>query len=115
MAKRVMKAVGMDGEVELLTDRVVINRPGWWNAILFRFDTHREIPFSSIIEIKYKSPIMIMVGKIDFVMAGGTVVIAKKKSTMSPTAVKFNKKQEKEFEKLKEKTFELMAQHTRQA
>lgn len=115
MAKQVMKAVGLDGEVVLLTDRVVINRPGWWNAILFKFDTHREIPFSSISEIKYNACIMILPGRIDFLMTGGTVVIGKKKGRgNSPTAVKFNKKQEKEFAALKEKTFELMSQHHRQ-
>ena len=112
MANVVMKAVGVDGEVTLMTDRVVIDRPGWWNKILFVFDTHREIPFSSISEIKFKPPIMIMVGVIDFVMSGGPVVIGNKKKN-SPTAVKFNKKQQAEFEKLKEKTFELMNQNSR--
>jgi hypothetical protein len=113
MAKLVMKAKGVDGEVELMDDRIVINRPGIWNAIMFKFDTHREIPFSGISEIKFKTPFAIMVGKIDFVMAGGTVFIGRKQSTVSPTAVKFNKKQQKEFEVLKEKVFELMSQQNR--
>jgi hypothetical protein len=110
MAKLVMKVQGVDGAVELLSDRVIITHPGIWNALKFGLNASREIPLGAIAEIGFKNANMLMWGEIDFIVGGGRPVqqMGKKKKA-SPTAVAFKKDKQRQFEMLKEKVFELMA------
>lgn len=115
MAKLIMKVQGNDGVVELMTDRVVISHPGFWNALKFGFNSAREIPLGAISEIGFKNSNMFMFGEIDFIMAGRTTApVWSRKKPVNPNAVKFRKDKQKEFEILKEKVFELMAQQNAQ-
>lgn len=113
MGKMILTVTGLDGEVELRADRVVINRKGLWNAIKFGLNATREIPLSAISEIGFKNANALMFGEIDFIV-GGRVTMAGKKKGVNPTAVKFKKDKQKQFEMLKEKVFELMEQQSRQ-
>ena len=54
MAKVLMRVNGLDGQVELMGDRVVIHRAGLWNAFKFGFNARREIPLSAITEVAFR-------------------------------------------------------------
>lgn len=110
MAKRIMFAEGFDGQVELLSDRVVIHRGGLLNAMKYGMSAKREIPLSAISEIVFKPPIMMGMGQIEFVRGGRSL---DEKKSANNSVVKFTKKKFQEFEMLKEKTFELMDQYAK--
>jgi hypothetical protein len=107
MSKQMMMVQGLDGQVELLSDRVIIHRQGMWNMFKYGMNARREIPLGAISEVSFRSANAIIFGQIDFMRAGGGTV-GKKKT--SDTAVKFKRDKQQEFEKLKEKVFELMSQ-----
>ena len=107
MAKTIMKAVGIDGIVELMTDRVVIHRPGIWNLFKYGPNSKREIPLGAISEVGYKAPGMLLFGEIDFVRSGRSM---DEKTKRTSSAVKFNRKHHEQFETLKEKVFEFLEQ-----
>ena len=108
MAKILMSIAGMDGQVELMSDRVVIHRRGLWNVLKYGINSRREIPIGAISEITFRSPSLITFGEIDFVRSGRS---ADEKKLGSNSAVKFSRKSAAEFEKLKEKVFEMVEQH----
>ena len=110
MGKILMRAKGIDGQVDLLSDRIVITRQGFLNAIKYGFNSTREIPLGAISEIMFRAAGRLMFGSIEFVR-GGRSVDEKNKSKHS--TVKFNFIHNKEFEDIKEKTFELMEQYNR--
>jgi hypothetical protein len=115
MAKPLMIVVGMDGEVHLLPDRVVIMRKGLWNAVKFGFNAQRDIPLSAIHEIGFKNANVLMFGQIDFVSGSQNMMsYGGKKKKVNPNAVKFKRDKQKPFEMLKEKVFELMAKQQNQ-
>lgn len=110
MAKVIMRVVGMDGQVDLLPDRVVITRPGLLNALKFGFNSQREIPISAISEIDFRKAGALTFGELEFVRSGRSTEEKKKKNQ---SAVKFRKGSNQAFEDLKEKVFEMMEQITR--
>ena len=111
MAKVIMRAIGVDGQIALLSDRVVIQREGLWNALRYGFHSRREIPLGAISEIMFRDAGALRFGEIEFIRGGrGPDEHKKSKNSM----VKFHKKNQKEFEDLKEKVFELVEQLTRQ-
>jgi hypothetical protein len=109
MGKSVMKAKGLNGEVELMDDRVVITRPGVINMFFYGLHSMREIPLMAISEVSFR-PAKFGTGRIEFVRSGRSMQEKKQVDTV----VKFAPKQSMQFEKLKEKTFELMNQLARQ-
>ena len=111
MAKLIMKVEGMDGVVELLADRVVILRPGLWNAIWYGFNSKREIPLGAISEVAFRKAGALRFGEVEFVRSGRSTDETKKRNQ---NAVRFNRKQNDSFEVLKEKVFELVEQYARQ-
>lgn len=110
MAKRIMMVVGIDGQIELLTDRVVIHRKGLWNVIRFGLNSHREIPLGAIAEVMFRDAGALVFGRIEFIRAGRSADEKKK----DYSAVKFNRKSQRQFEILKEKIFELVDQYSKQ-
>jgi len=108
--KIIMRAVGIDGQVDLLPDRVVIHRDGLLNAIKYGFNSTREIPLGAISEVMFRASGKFIFGSIEFVRSGRSV---DEKNKSKHSTVKFNAKQSETFEALKEKTFELMDQYTR--
>ena len=111
MAKRLMYVEGADGQVELLADRVVIHRAGWWNVPKYGFNARREIPLSAISEVAFKPSGMLVFGEIEFVRSGRST---DEKSKKDHSVVKFGRKKNHEFEMLKEKIFVLIEQYARQ-
>jgi predicted amidophosphoribosyltransferase len=111
MAKPIMHVTGMDGEIDLLPDRVVISRPGLWNAMRFGFNSQREIPIGAISEVAFKKAGALTFGELEFVRSGRSTDERKKNSQ---SAVKFKKNKNQEFEMLKEKVFQMMEQLSRQ-
>ena len=110
MAKAIMKVVGLDGQIELLPDRVVIYRQGLLNAVKYGFNAKREIPLGAISEVMFRSAGKLMFGTIEFVRSGRSV---DEKNKSRHSIVKFKHKNNAEFEALKEKAFELMDQYSR--
>ncbi len=110
MAKIIMHVEGLDGQVDLLPDRVVIHRKGLWSAFKHGLNAKSEIPLGAISEVAYR-PASIQMGQIEFVRSGRST---NERKSANATAVAFNRKKNKEFEALKEKIFELLDQYSRQ-
>lgn len=110
MAKVIMKAIGMDGQVYLMTDRVVIKREGIWNMFKYGMNATREIPLGAISEVAFRAANVLRFGEIEFVRSGRST--DEKKKTNS-NAVRFNKKASPQFEALKEKVFDMVNQQSR--
>jgi hypothetical protein len=111
MAKVIIKIAGLDGQVELRDDRIIIHRKGLWNAMQFGLNAKREIPLGAISEVMFRDASTFRFGEIEFVRGGRSV--DEKKSARNST-VRFAKKDNTQFEALKEKIFELMSQLARQ-
>ena len=111
MVKPIMYVEGMDGQVELLPDRVVVHRKGLWNAFKFGLTSRREIPLGAISEVGFKPPSMITFGEIEFVRSGRS---SGDRARTNPNAVKFPRKKQAEFERLKEKVFTMLEHLSRQ-
>ena len=55
MSKVLLRVEGMDGQIELLADRVVIHRAGLWNAVKYGLNAKREIPLGAISEVVFQT------------------------------------------------------------
>ena len=106
MAKLIMRIKGFDGVIDLMNDRVVINRIGLLNAIKFAGQTRREIPLAAISEIAFKPATIITMGEIEFVRGGRST----EEKMRVDTIVRFRKRHNDDFETFKEKVFEFMQQ-----
>jgi hypothetical protein len=111
MSKRIMMITGLDGQVELMSDRVIIHRNGIWNMMKYGFNSTREIPLGAISEVAFKESSSLWIGYIEFIRSGRAADELKKKNYSKVT---FRKQQNAAFRKLKEKTFELLDQYARQ-
>jgi hypothetical protein len=110
MAKVIMKVEGIDGQVALLNDRVVITREGLLNIFSFGFNSRREIPLSAISEVMFRNATMLKPGQIEFVRSGRS---QDERKSAKQSTVKFRKLNAARFEELKEKIFELMEKNSR--
>lgn len=108
MGKILMRVEGVDGQIELLSDRVIVHRRGIWNMFKYGFNARREIPIGAISEVSFKEPSLITFGEIDFVRSGRS---ADERRRNSSSAVKFGRKKQFEFEKLKEEVFKMVEQY----
>ncbi len=111
MAKRIMMVEGFDGQVELMTDRVVIHRPGIWNMFKYGFNSQREIPIMAISEVVLRQPLLLGMGSIEFVRSGRS---QHEHTKVNYSLVKFKRQKQAEFEMLKEKIFVLMNELAKQ-
>jgi len=111
MVKVIARAIGLDGQIVLLADRVVIRREGLWNAMKYGFNSQREIPLGAISEVAFRDAGALRFGEIEFVRSGRS---GDEKSNAKNNMVRFPKKSQQEFEDLKEKVFQLMEQALRQ-
>lgn len=109
--KPVMYVEGLDGQVELREDRIIIHRKGLLNALFFGFNSRREIPLGAVSEVMFREATRIKYGVIEFIR-GGSSVAERRKNTAS-CIVKFNRGQMDGFEKIKEKTFQLIEKHAK--
>lgn len=98
-----MKQEGVDGVVELLTDRIILTRPGLWNTVKFGSKGRREIPYAAVSEVQFKEARNLGFGEIEFVRTGSNP-----KEERHFYRIKFKKEQQGKFEKLKEKVFEIL-------
>ncbi len=105
MAKRIMFVEGFDGHVELMTDRIIIHRPGIWNIFKFGVNSKREIPLMAISEVVIRQPLLLGMGSIEFVRSGRS---QSEHTTLNYSLVKFKRPKQPEFEMLKEKIFTLL-------
>lgn len=110
MAKVLMRVEGMDGQVELCADRVIIRRDGMLNVFKYGLNARREIPLSAISEVAFKPAGTLVFGEIEFVRSGRS---GEEKVNRDYSTVKFGRKKNHEFEVLKEKAFTLIEEHTR--
>ena len=111
MAKRIMFVEGFDGQVELMTDRVIIHRPGVWNMFKYGFNAKREIPIMAISEVVVRQPLLLGMGSIEFVRSGRS---QSEHTKLNYSLVKFKRPKQPEFEMLKEKIFILMNELAKQ-
>jgi hypothetical protein len=111
MGKLIMHVDGMDGQIDLLPDRVIIYRKGLWNSMKYGMHAKREIPLGAISEIGFKDASVISFGEIEFVRSGRST---EERMKSNSNAVKFPKKKQREFERLKEKIFEILEYLARQ-
>jgi len=102
---------GMDGQIRLLPDRLIITRKGLFNILMYGLTAQREIPLGAISEVVFKEPTLLAPGHIEFVISGRNSVQAGK---VNHNAVKFQKQKQPQFHALKEKVFALMEQANRQ-
>ena len=109
MAKTLLKVNGMDGQLELTQDRVIITRDGLWAKFSHGFAARKEIPLASISTVQFKDATLLGQGEIDFVYAG-----FRAGDKPDQNKVKFNKKEHKNFYELKEKIFEILAEAQKQ-
>ncbi len=107
MAKLIMRAVGMNGQIELMDDRVVIHRKGILNMFKYGINTRKEIPLSAISTINFRDANIFKFGEIGFAYAGRSQVDNREDN------VAFARKKQQEFHMLKEKMFALMQQQGR--
>ena len=105
MAKRIMYVEGLDGQVELMSDRVIIHRKGMLNALFFGFNSRREIPLGQVSEVAFREATRIKYVIIEFVRSGRSTDERKGSSTC---IVKFNRAGAAKFEALKEQVFQLI-------
>lgn len=108
MSKIIMSIIGNDGQIELMEDRVVIQRKGLWNIFKHGLNANKEIPLAAITNINFRNAGVLQFGEIDFSYGG------RSQSGGKENAVMFNKKQQPDFLALKEKMFELMQNQQRQ-
>lgn len=106
VAKSIMKVIGSDGQIELMSDRVVITRAGLWNVFKYGFNTKKEIPLSAITTVNFRDANALRFGEIDFSYAGRSQFDAKQNMVI------FSRKHQEEFIALKEAIFELMEEHS---
>ncbi|MEZ5690327.1 MAG: hypothetical protein R3D71_01515 [Rickettsiales bacterium] len=106
MGNIIMKVEGNDGQIELMSDRVIINRAGVFNIVKFGLNAKREIPVGAISEVAYKKPSLLGMGEIEFVVSGRNN--SRDKKQVNHNLVKFGNKKKEEFEALKEKVFDLI-------
>ena len=106
-----MVVTGIDGQVELLTDRVIIHRSGIWNLVKYGMNATREIPLGAISEIAFKEATALWLGYIEFIRSGRAADELKKKNYSKVT---FRRAQNVPFLQLKEKMFELLDQYAKQ-
>jgi hypothetical protein len=107
MGKTLMEVKGTDGQVELMTDRVIIHRRGFLNMFKYGLNTRREIPISSISSVNFRDATLFKMGEIDFDFAG------RSQQNRKQNTVVFQKRHHAEFLALKEKIFEMMIQQQR--
>jgi len=110
MAKVIMKVEGIDGQIALLNDRIVITRDGLLNVFSFGFNSRREIPLSAISEVMFRNATVLKPGQIEFVRSGRS---QDERKSARQSAVKFRKLHAARFEEIKEKIFELMEKNSR--
>ncbi len=108
MSELIMKAEGVDGQVELMNDRVVIVRTGVMNMFKFGANSKREIPIGAISEVVFRAPSLFGMGELEFVRSGSSSVTGEGKKKVNHNMVKFKGKQQAQFEKIKEKIFDLI-------
>ncbi len=108
--KSVMYVEGLDGQVELLADRVIIHRKGLMNTVFYGFNSRREIPLGQISEVAFRDATRLKFGVIEFVRSGRSTDERKGSSTC---IVKFNRQSARRFEALKEKVFEVLEKNNK--
>ena len=63
-----MKSQGVDAEIELLKDRIIISRSGLLSKV--SGTAKREIPYSSVLEVKFKEATVLAPGNIELARVG---------------------------------------------
>lgn len=108
MGKVLMYVEGIDGQVELMSDRVIVHRKGLLNSLKHGGNARHEIPLASISGVDFQDATMLKQGMIDFDHAG-----KRSSGVKGRNSVKFGKKQHDQFYRLKEKIFELISKQPR--
>lgn len=107
MAKLIMRVEGTDGQLELMTDRVVIHRQGVFNMFKYGLAAKKEIPLAAISNIGFRDANILKPGEINFEYAG------RSQKDDKANKVAFMRKKQNEFYQFKEKLFDLMNQQRR--
>jgi hypothetical protein len=100
------RAVGMDGQVELHKDRIIITRKGFFAMLSHGIKPQRELPLGAITTVEFQDAGIFNKGYINFLYAGNI-----RKS--GETVVKFSRKENEIFRSLKEEIFLLMNNNNR--
>jgi len=112
MVKRIAYVEGLDGQIEVLPDRVVIHRKGFINSLFYGMNSRREIPIGQISEVVFRDASRMKFGIIEFVRSGRSAQEYKGRGAAA-CVVKFNRKTARNFAAVKEKIFQLIDEHQR--
>ena len=112
MAKRLAYVEGLDGQIELLPDRVIVHRKGFINSLFYGMNSRREIPLGQISEVIFRDATRLKFGIIEFVRSGRSSSEYKGKGGAA-CVVKFNRQSSRNFAAVKEKIFQLIEDHQR--
>jgi len=104
-----MKVQGVDGVVELLTDRIIITRPGLFSMFSFGLNSKRELPYASVTEVLFNECKALAFGSIEFIHRG---VFEPKHRRFY--IVRFKKQSQPKFAKLKDKIYEILHYYGKQ-
>lgn len=102
---------GMDGQIALTADRIIITRKGFFNILMYGLTAQREIPLGAVSEVVFKEPTLLAPGHIEFVISGRANF---QTDRVNHNAVKFQKQHQSKFLELKEKVFALIEWSNRQ-
>ncbi len=105
MEEALLKAKGVNGQVELLQDKVLIRREG---LLAKGMGADKEIPLRQIASVKFED--RWNNGYIQFVLGEQDAVSTFKEAQRNPTAVVFNRFQRKPFEALQQAVDRLVAE-----
>ena len=103
MEKILKQAKGINGQLELLEDRIRITRKGVTSFLIFPFRGEKEIFIKDISSIHFKKAGLMTNGFIQFSFFGGTEAKGGLfQATREENTIMFRKSQQKVFEEIKE-------------
>lgn len=112
MSKVLKKAKGVNGQLELLENKLVIRRKGAISFITQGLKGDKEIQIKQISSIQLKSPSFVTNGYIQFGFLGGQETKGGLfNATKDENTIMFNKKQEDDFLEIKKIIEEKLDQH----
>lgn len=93
---------GTDGQIELMSNRVIIHREGWVNRFKYGLHTTHEIPLKAITSVNFCEASRLKPGAINFDFVG------RNPSEFKLNTVQFARKDQDNFCALKDKIFEMI-------
>jgi len=95
-----MKAEGVDGQIHVLKDRILITRKGIMAMIAHGIKPSKEIPLASVSSVEFQDATRFSAGSLSIYYGG--------KGASADATVKFQHKANERFKQIKEEIFQLI-------